>query len=65
MKRFTKRKPRIRVYRNADAEIFVQRAKFAKRQREELEEMNRSFDKDEWETEFDYAIEKECQTPTT
>lgn len=61
MKRKQRHKnPKIRVYRNVDAEIFVQRAKFANKQREELEEMNRSFEKDEWETEFDYAIEKDA-----
>jgi hypothetical protein len=57
-KRYKKRrKQNIKSYPNLDAQIFIEKAKRAKREHEELEEMDRSFDL--CVSDFEYSLAKE------
>lgn len=56
-----KKKNCIRVYRNSDAQKFVEIAKLRKRQEQEIERMQKSFDRDI--TEFEYALSNELSKP--
>ncbi len=61
MKKKKKKEKQIRIFRNWDAQKFIDLAKFRKRQAREIEQMNKSFEKemDELDSRMDYAIAKD------
>lgn len=57
-KRYKRRRKQTKTsYPNLDAQIFIEKAKRAKREREKLEEMDRSFDL--CVSDFEYSLWKE------